>query len=205
MRKIIVTLWAVMILLPAFPQEKDLANDVTMVSYVQGRGDSEGKLALKNNTEVVIMDVVFQLTYLDKSGTPLDSVDFKEWVYADPGKTAVLDIPAYQFERDDYRSGNNSSDSLDFKVEFELKDFNTDSLAVKGSDKSSLVSFLEAMFLIASALAIWIVLYYLVAVMAIKRNRSVIKWLLLTFLITPLLTALILLVVGEKGCKGLTG
>lgn len=199
MKKIIVTLWAVMIMLPAFCQEKDLTKDVTMVSYEQRKGDGEGKLALKNNTEVVIIDVVFQLTYLDKSGTPLDSADFKEWVYADPGKTAVLDIPAYQFERDDYRSGNNSSDSLDFKVEFELKNYNTDSLAVKGSDKSSLVSFLETMFIIASVLAIWIVLYYLVAVMAIKRNRSVIKWLLLSFLITPLLAALILLVAGEKG------
>ncbi len=199
MRKIIVTLWAVMIMLPAFSQEKDLTKDVTMVSYEQGWGDGEGKLALKNNTEAVIMDVVFQLTYLDKSGTPLDSVDFKEWVYSDPGKTAVLDIPAYQIERDDYRSGNNSSDTLDFKVEFELKDYNTDSFAVKGSDKASLVSFLVTIFIIVSVLAIWIVLYYLVAVMAIKRNRSVIKWLLLSFLITPLLAALILLVVGEKG------
>jgi len=43
-------------------------NSVTMVSYEQSWLDSEGAMALKNNTNEVIRNISFQITYLDMSG-----------------------------------------------------------------------------------------------------------------------------------------
>ena len=50
---------------------KDLSNDVIMVSYEQAWIDHEGTLALKNNTNEEIRNVVFLITYLDMSGKEL--------------------------------------------------------------------------------------------------------------------------------------
>ena len=44
-------------------------NDITMVSYEQSWLDSEGTIALKNNTNKEIHNVVFQITYLDMKDT----------------------------------------------------------------------------------------------------------------------------------------
>ena len=56
------------IVISAFAATKDLANDISMVSYEQSWLDSKGTLALKNNTNEEIHDVVFQIVYLDMSG-----------------------------------------------------------------------------------------------------------------------------------------
>ena len=47
-------------------------------------------------------------------------------------------------------------------------------------------------------LGITVGLYILVAVMAKNRNRSVIGWIILSIIVSPLIIALILLVVGKS-------
>lgn len=48
------------------------------------------------------------------------------------------------------------------------------------------------------SIGITIGLYVLVAVMAQKRNRSIVVWVLLSLLGTPLLMIIILLIIGKK-------
>ena len=78
---------------------KDLEKDITMVSYEQGWLDSEGTLALKNNSSEEVTNVVFLITYLDLSGNELDYEEFTRRIIIAPGMTRKLDIPAYEHDR----------------------------------------------------------------------------------------------------------
>ena len=186
------------------------ADDITMVSYEQGWLDSKGTLALKNNTKEEIRNVVFQITYLDMSGNPLDYEEFNEKVVIAPGMTKKLDIKAYEHGRNYhyYKSKNMPGGSPAFKVKFLLKDYNVEKEAInsisifgENDEKSDGV---EAMSLILAIVIVLIVLgatigaYVLVAIMAKERNRSVGGWILLSLLATPILMIIILLVVGKN-------
>ena len=70
-----------------------------MVSYEQGWLDSEGTLALKNNSSEEVKNVVFLITYLDMSGNELDHEEFSRRVSIASGMTKKVDIPAYEHDR----------------------------------------------------------------------------------------------------------
>ena len=74
-------------------------SSVTMVSYEQDWIDSKGTIALKNNTNEDINNVVFQITYLDMSGKALDYEEFTRSISIAPGMTRKIDIPAYEHNR----------------------------------------------------------------------------------------------------------
>ena len=69
--------------------------------------------------------------------------------------------------------------------------------ALKNLDKEDKFYLFVAIGIIVLAITISIILYVLVAVMAKKRNRSVIGWVLLSLLATPVITIIILLVIGK--------
>lgn len=69
--------------------------------------------------------------------------------------------------------------------------------ALKNLDKEDKLYLFVAIGIIVLAITISIILYVLVAVMAKKRNRSVIGWVLLSLLATPVITIIILLVIGK--------
>lgn len=69
--------------------------------------------------------------------------------------------------------------------------------ALKNLDKEDKFYLVVAIGIIVLAITISIILYVLVAVMAKKRNRSVIGWVLLSLLATPVITIIILLVIGK--------
>ena len=69
--------------------------------------------------------------------------------------------------------------------------------ALKNLDKEDKFYLIVAIGIIVLAITISIILYVLVAVMAKKRNRSVIGWVLLSLLATPVITIIILLVIGK--------
>lgn len=216
-RRIVFALLSVFLVVAAFAANKDLEKDITMVSYEQGWLDSSGTLALKNNSSEEVKNVVFLITYLDMSGKELDYEEFSRRVNIAPGMTKKLDIPAYEHDRSYhyYKSENSPTGSPAFKVKFQLKDYNNEEIAESiddnpfgrydydrstGSDNEGLyfIFFLVGLLVF---LGIYVGLYVLVAVMAQNRNRSVVVWVLLSILTTPLLVIIILLAIGKnKNC-----
>lgn len=199
----------------SFAQTND--NAITMVSFEQRWLDSNGTLALKNNTTEDVHNVTFQITYLDMSGNPLDYEDFTRDVEIAPGMTRKLDIPAYEHERwyHYYKSEGAAGGSPSFKIKFKLKDYNTIDPSQEDSrleSDYSLPSYSDShnrddgpsgtMILLGLAIIVVIIgfvvgMYVLVAVMAQKRKRNVVIWILLSIVTTPVLMAIILLVIGD--------
>ena len=214
-RRFAVALLSVFMAVTSLAANKDLEKDITMVSYEQGWLDSEGTLALKNNSSEEVKNVVFLITYLDMSGNELDYEEFTRRVIIAPGMTKKLDIPAYEHGRwyHYYKSeGAAGKANTSFKIKFQLKDYNVEEEVVRESiddnpfstydyDRSSgneglymIIAIVGVLFVIG----ITVGLYVLVAVMAQKRNRSVVVWVLLSLLATPLLMIIILLAIGKN-------
>ena len=205
----------------SFAANKNLDKDITMVSYEQGWIDSSGTLALKNNSSEEVKNVVFLITYLDMSGNELDYEEFFKRVTIAPGMTKKLDIPAYEHSRNYhyYKSENMPGGSPSFKIKFKLKDYNVeededdnanegtvesiddnpfstyDYNRSRGNDGIDVIIGILALLLL---MGLTVGLYVLVAVMAMKRNRSAVVWILLSILATPLLMVIILLVIGKN-------
>lgn len=196
----------------SFAANKDLEKDITMVSYEQSWLDSSGTLALKNNSSEEIKNVIFLITYLDMSGNELDYQEFTRRVSIASGMTKKLDIPAYEHSRNYhyYKTKDNYGHPA-FKIKFQLKDYNVEEEAVESIDDNTFSTYdydrssgNEGLFMIAFIIGLLFVigitvgLYVLVAVMAQKRNRSVVVWVLLSLLATPLLMIVILLAIGKN-------
>ena len=212
-RRLTIALLSIFLSVVAFAANKDLEKDITMVSYEQGWLDSSGTLALKNNSSEEIKSVVFLITYLDMSGNKMDYEVFTRRVSIAPGMTKKLDIPAYEHGRNYhyYKSENMPGGSPSFKIKFQLKDYNIEEETTESIDDNPLSTYNyerstgnNGLYLIIAIvgllffIGITVGLYVLVAVMAQKRNRSVVVWVLLSLLTTPLLIILILLVIGKN-------
>ncbi len=203
---------------------KDSINAVTMASYEQQWLDHEATIALTNNTSKPIHNVAFLISYFDMKGNQLDYKDFSYDIEIAPGMTKSLDVPAFNPDR--YYHYYKTPDSFEhpaFKIKYELKDFNmtketiaeehpeyegdlleaieADSEYEDDSLNSDVINRAEPILFIFLGLVIlgaWIGLYALVAVLAKNRNRSAILWLLLSFIASPLLIAIILLCLGKS-------
>ena len=123
-----------------------------------------------------------------------------------------MDIPAYEYDRSYhyYKSENRPGGSPSFKVKFELKDYNTSPLEEEEYDNDDNIfksaadhglydttATLIGLLAVLLILGAWLGLYVLVAVMAQKRHRSVVLWVLLSIIASPLLIVIILLIVGD--------
>ena len=212
-KRFVTALLSIFLTIAAFATNKDLEKDITMVSYEQGWLDSRGTLALKNNSSEEVKNVVFLITYLDMSGNELDYEEFSKRVNIAPGMTKKLDIPAYEHSRDYhyYKSENRPSGSPAFKIKFQLKDYNVEEEVTKKKDDlpfgkydydwpsgngglNLIIAIVGLLFFIS----IIVGLYVLVAVMAQKRNRSVVVWILLSLITTPVMMIIILLAIGKN-------
>lgn len=187
---------------------KTESDAVSMESYEQRWLDTEGTLSLRNNTAEDIHNVVFVIKYLDMNGKQLDYKEYKRNVEIAPGLSKKVDIPAYEYERSYsyYKSEARYGEPHKFKIEYELKGYNLEDeeLDSVGIDEDFGVAAGYSMAAIAFAIAIVLLvigitigMYVLVAVMAQKRNRSAVIWLLLSFIATPLLIVVILLCIGK--------
>ena len=213
-KRFVIALLSIFLALTAYAVDKDLEKDITMVSYEQGWLDSEGTLALKNNSSEEVKNVVFLITYLDMSGNELDYEEFSRRVSIAPGMTKKVDIPAYEHDRNYhyFKSENMPGGSPSFKIKFQLKDYNIEEeVAEESIDDNPLSTYSydrssenEGLYMIIAIvgllffIGITIGLYVLVAVMAQKRNRSVVVWVLLSLIATPLLMIIILLAIGKN-------
>ena len=193
-----------------FAASKSAETDISMVSYEQSWLDSEGTLALKNNTNENIHNIKFLILYQDMSGKQLHYEEFSKKVSIAPGMTRKINIKAYEHERNYhyYKSENLPGGSPAFKIEFKLLDYNTaspqkreyplDSDTEAETDEIfySLLPFLYIIFVLLT-IGICIGSYVLVAVMAKKRKREAAVWILLSFFATPILIIIILLCIGD--------
>ena len=193
-----------------FAASKSAETDISMVSYEQSWLDSEGTLALKNNTNENIHNIKFLIVYQDMSGKQLHYEEFSKKVSIAPGMTRKINIKAYEHERyyHYYKSENSPGGSPAFKIEFKLLDYNTaspqkreyplDSDTEAETDEIfySLLPFLYIIFVLLT-IGICIGSYVLVAVMAKKRKREAAVWILLSFFATPILIIIILLCIGD--------
>lgn len=212
-KKIIITVLFTVAFVSAFAENKDLKKDITMVSYEQSWLDSYGTIALKNNTNEEINNIIFQITYLDMSGNELDYETFEKEVNIAPSKTKKLDLPAYEHSRSyHYYKTKDEFGNPAFKINFQLKDYNVEEDVIPNVDtyyesadypnmSNPLLSertgiILYTVFLIF-IIGICVGLYVLVAVMAKNRNRNVVGWVLLSVIATPLLMIIILLAIGK--------
>lgn len=146
------------------------------------------------------------------SGNELDYQEFTRRVSIASGMTKKLDIPAYEHSRNyHYYKTKDDYGHPAFKIKFQLKDYNVEEEAVESIDDNTFSTYdydrssgNEGLFMIAFILGLLFVigitvgLYVLVAVMAQKRNRSVVVWVLLSLLATPLLMIVILLAIGKN-------
>jgi hypothetical protein len=206
MKKIFSTLVLAMMALVVFAANKNLENDITMVSYEQSSIDIRGTLALKNNTKEEVRNVTFIITYLDMDGNEMDYQEFQEDMTIAPGMTKKIDIPAYEYHRfyHYYKTEDDNSDHPAFKIKFQLKDYNTEGVAEDsflGSDVGRCdMSYVAILFIVGVLVFIGIAIgmYVLVAVMAQKRHRNVVLWILLSILVSPLIIAIILLAIGNS-------
>ena len=198
-KRISIALLSIFVSVVAFAANKDLENDITMVSYEQSWLDSKATLALKNNSSEEVKNVLFLIIYLDMSDNELDYEEFTKRVSIAPGMTKKLDIPAYEHDRwyHYYKSeGARDKANTSFKIKFQLKDYNVKEEIVENGNQEGRYGSTNIIALLF--ISITIGLYVLVAVMAQKRNRNVVVWVLLSLFVTPLLTIFTLLVIGDN-------
>ena len=194
-----------------------------MVSYEQTWLDRQGTLALKNNTKQTIYNVRYRLTYFDMKGNPMDYKDFYTEIEIAPGMTKKVNVKGYECDRNYsyYLSEAYPSHPKKFKVSYETLAYNqaeescvqlnTDALLTKESpisemdDEPTYLNSVVMVIIMLFVLAGYVGFYVLVAIMAQRRNRSVALWLLLSFIATPILVILILLVIGKAPeCENLS-
>jgi hypothetical protein len=149
------------------------------------------------------------------SGNPLDYEEFTKSISIAPGMTRKVDVPAYEHDRNYhyYKSENMPGGSPSFKIKFNLKGYNRDLQETDADDygiydndddesyyssnKSDSIYIIIVISVVLFVIGLSVGLYVLVAVMAKSRNRSVVLWVLLSIIASPLLIIIILLVVGE--------
>lgn len=207
MKKLILLVFSLLLTTMSFALSKDSLNAVTMVSYEQSWLDSDGTLALRNNTNERIYNVAFLIKYLDMEGNELDYEEYECNIDIAPGMTKKVNIPAYEHRRyyHYYKTHDNYQDHPAFNIEYELLDYNSEdsnSISNKASDKSFSLSSIPkeawlAILLVLFVISLSVGLYVLVAIVAQKRNRNPVVWLLLSFIASPFLIIIILLCLGE--------
>ena len=176
-------------------------NDITMVSYEQSWLDSEGTIALKNNTNKEIHNVVFQITYLDMKDTELDYQIFNKNISIAPGKTKKLDITAYEHNRQyHYYKTKDNCGNPTFKIKFLLKDYNVKSPQNDETTESGFPFIVPiiSIILFIVFISISVGIYVLVAIMAKKRKRNAALWVVLSMVASPFLIIIILLCIGTE-------
>lgn len=202
---------------------KDTVNALRMVSYEQTWSDNQGTLALKNNTKHTIYNVRYRLTYFDMKGNPMDYKDFYTEIEIAPGMTKKVNVEGYECDRNYsyYLSEACPSHPKKFKISYETLAYNqaeescvqlnTDALLTKESpisemdDEPTYLNSVVMIIIMLFVLAGYVGFYVLVAIMAQRRNRSAALWLLLSFIATPILVILILLVIGKAPeCENLS-
>jgi len=213
----LVLLIAVIMTLTATASEQTAeAAAVTMVSYVQTWKDSLGTIALKNNSDSTVYNMVFALTYFNSDDKELETREFTRVVEIKPGATKKIDVKAYRRNSyDSYYLSAGADDDSSFKLKFRLKRYNfalTDSTALEDRYANDVIdnehstpmtgNKLMGLFVVIGAPLVLLILYILllvvVGVMANHRHRDVVIWVCVSIFITPFVSIPLLLLKGNS-------
>lgn len=210
----VVSLWAI----GSFASAGDSLNAITFVSYVQQSLDTVGTIALKNNTQEQIHNVSFRITYKDMSDRQLDYRDYFEEVEIEPGLTKQIDIPGYETDRQFSYAGSSESfvdNNKKFKIQFKLLSYNKKVAKAANADQdedydSTAENYILSigkytLLILLFSLLFGIVLFVLVAVVAKRERRDAVPWVLVSLFITPIVTLIVLAIIGKSKSVPLDG
>ena len=200
-------------------------NVVNFVSYEQDQSETSASISLKNNTETNISSLQFRIIYYNMQDNPISYNDFNETLNIAPGMTKSMEMDAYGWNKDYYYycSHSYSNNAKAFKVKFQLLNYNgkavteteqepeqADNVSETDVSENSIFDHMPReekymlgipfiIFIVATVVSfgIYFGFYILVAIMASKRQRSLLGWILISVLITPVFSAILLLILGD--------
>lgn len=214
MKRIVLLFVAICLSVTIFAQKETSevkANTITMVSFVQDSPIGNATITLKNNLEIPITSIKARIVYKDMNGEVLDYQDIDKSIEIAPKMARTFTIKAFGESADYvyYKSKAITYHDRKFKVDFVLEQYNnvkeeqtqTDTTTQKELDKAEDDEWPGAFIFICFlfVVAICIIFYFVIPYkMAKNRGRSAGLWILLGFIISPLLVYIILAIIGDS-------
>lgn len=213
MKRIVLLFVAICLSITLFAQKGETevkANAVTMVSFVQDSPYGDATITLKNNLDIPITSIKARIVYKDMNGEILDYQDIDKSIEIAPKMARTFTVKPFGESADYvYYKTRNSYYNRKFKVDFVLEQYNNvkeeqtqaDNITQKELDQTEDDDWSGALMLFCFLLgvAICIVFYFVIPYkMAKNRGRSAGLWILLGFIISPLLVYIILAIIGDS-------
>lgn len=216
MKRIVLLFVAICLSITLFAQKGETevkANAVTMVSFVQDSPYGDATIILKNNLDIPVTSIKARIVYKDMNGEVLDYQDIDKSIEIAPKMARTFTIDAFGESADYvYYKSRSIGHDRKFKVDFILEQYNNvkeeqtqaDTITQKELDQTEDDDWSGALMLFCFLLgvAICIVFYFVIPYnMAKNRGRSAGLWILLGFIISPLLVYIILAIIGDSDEK----
>lgn len=217
MKRIVLLFVAICLSITVFAQkgETDVkANAITMVSFVQDSPFRDATITLKNNLEIPVTSIKARIVYKDMNGEILDYQDIDKSIEIAPKMSRTFTIDAFGESADYvYYKSRSIGHDRKFKVDFVLEKYNetkiqqfqTDTVAKEiddDDDDDDEWPGLSIFICFLLVVAICIIFYFVIPYkMAKDRGRSAGLWILLGFIISPLLVYIILAIIGDSDEK----
>lgn len=217
MKRIVLLFVAICLSITLFAQKGETevkANAITMVSFVQDSPIGNATITLKNNLEIPITSIKARIVYKDMNGEILDYQDIDKSIEIAPKMARTFTVKSFGESADYvyYKSKAITYHDRKFKVDFVLEQYNnvkeeqtqTDTTTQKELDKAEDDEWPGAFIFICFlfVVAICIIFYFVIPYkMAKNRGRSAGLWILLGFIISPLLVYIILAIIGDSDEK----
>lgn len=216
MKRIVLLFVAICLSITIFAQKETSevkANTITMVSFVQDSPYGDATITLKNNLDIPITSIKARIVYKDMNGEILDYQDIDKSIEIAPKMARTFTIKAFGKSADYvYYKSRSIGHDRKFKVDFVLEQYNnvkeeqtqTDTTTQKELDKAEDDEWPGAFIFICFlfVVAICIIFYFVIPYnMAKNRGRSAGLWILLGFIISPLLVYIILAIIGDSDEK----
>ncbi|MBQ6754305.1 MAG: hypothetical protein IJR03_03770 [Bacteroidales bacterium] len=215
MKRIVLLFVAICLSVTLFAQkgETDVkANAVTMVSFVQDSPFRDATITLKNNLEIPVTSIKARIVYKDMNGEILDYQDIDKSIEIAPKMARTFTVKPFGGSADYvYYKSRSIGHDRKFKVDLVLEKYNEEKVqqpqtdtAAKEIDEDENDEWSGALmfFCFLLVVAVCILFYFVIPYkMAKDRGRSAGLWILLGFIISPLLVYIILAIVGDSDEK----
>ncbi|MBQ4420230.1 MAG: hypothetical protein II878_01635 [Bacteroidales bacterium] len=218
MRRIVLLFVAICLSITLFAQKEETdvkANAVTMVSFVQDSPFRDATITLKNNLDIPVTSIKARIVYKDMNGEILDYQDIDKSIEIAPKMARTFTVKPFGGSADYvYYKSRSIGHDRKFKVDFVLEKYNeekvqqpqTDTAAKEidedGDDDDDEWAGLYIFICFLLGVAICIIFYFVIPYkMAKDRGRSAGLWILLGFIISPLLVYIILAIIGDSDEK----